>query len=123
MAFPFGAVAGALAATGSSYHNHNELRDELDLHYYEDLQKLKDNQNAILEHLKESFKANVEIIEDYNMQSTIYKLRFKDINIGIMLDNTMIINVKLETSCRYAYDLVMGELNKVVIERYSKEKK
>lgn len=61
MAMPIGAIAGSLAAT-CGHHNHNELRDELNAKYYEDLEKLKEKRKLILDYLKKTFKADKVII-------------------------------------------------------------
>lgn len=55
MAMPIGAIAGSLAAT-CGHHNHNELRDELNAKYYEDLEKLKEKRKLILDYLKKHLK-------------------------------------------------------------------
>ena len=118
MAMPIGAIAGSLAAT-CGHHNHNELRDELSAKYYEDLEKLKEKRNLILDYLKKTFKADIVAIdEESDFNSTIYHLKFGCMGIGIRLENTMIINADIEYSYRYSYDLVLNELIKITKQKY-----
>ena len=123
MAMPIGAIVGSLAAT-CGHHNHNELRDEFSAKYYsakyyEDLEKLKEKRNLILGYLKKTFKADIVTIdEESDFNSTIYYLKFGCMGIGIRLDNTMIINVDIEYSYRYSYDLVLNELIKITKQKY-----
>lgn len=118
MAMPIGAIVGSLAAT-CGHHNHNELRDELSAKYYEDLEKLKEKRNLILDYLKKTFKADiVEIDEESDFNSTIYLLKFGYMRIGIRLENTMIINADIKYSYRYSYDLVLKELIKITKQKY-----
>ena len=118
MAMPIGAIAGSLAAT-CGHHNYNELRDELNAKYYEDLEKLKEKRKLILDYLKKTFKADKVIIdEDSDFNNTIYNLRFGYMRIGIRLENNMIINADIEYSFRYCYDLVFGELIKITKQKY-----
>ena len=120
MAMPIGAIAGSLAAI-CGHHNHNELRDEINAKYYEDLEKLKEKRKLILDYLKKTFKADKVIIdEDSDFNNTIYNLRFGYIIIGIRLENNMIINADIEYSFRYCYDLVFKELIKITKQKYIK---
>ena len=117
MAYPIGAIAGSLAAI---YGSKDNGLSSVDTKYYRDLETLSENRNKILNYLKESFEAEIFLEEDLEMDATIYILKFKDINIGIRLDDAMIINVGIEKSCRYAYNLVWGGLDKIKM-RYVKE--
>ena len=120
MAMPIGAIAGSLAAT-CGHHNHNELRDELNAKYYEDLEKLKEKRKLILDYLKKTFKADkVTIYEDSDFNGTIYKLIFGYMIIGIRLENNMIINADIEYLFRYCYNLVLRELIKIIKQKYIK---
>ena len=118
MAFPIGAIAGSLAVICAGAGKGNGL-SSVDSIYFRDLETLSENRNKILNYLKESFKAKIFFEEELEMDATIYMLKFEDINIGIRLDDTMIINNGIESSCRYAYNLVWGELDKIM--RYVKE--
>ncbi len=118
MAMPIGAIAGSLAAV-CGHHNHNELRDELNTKYYEDLEKLNEKRNLILDYLRKTFKADrVVNNEKIDLNSTIYNLRFGYIGIGIRLENEMIINAEIEWLYRYSYDLVFNELIKIIKQKY-----
>lgn len=117
MAMPIGAIAGSLAAVCG--HNHNELRDELNTKYYEDLEKLKEKSSLILDYLKKTFKVdNVVNDEEFDINSTIYNLRFGYMGIGIRISNEMIINADIEYLYRYSYDLVFNELIKITKQKY-----
>lgn len=99
----------------------NELREELNHKYYEDLEKLKEKRKLILDYLKKTFKVDKVIIdEDSDFNNTIYNLRFGYMRIGIGLENNMIINADIEYSFRYCYDLVLGELIKITKQKYIK---
>ena len=117
MAMPIGAIAGSLAAVCG--HNHNEARDELNIKYYEDLEKLKEKSSLILDYLKKTFKVdNVVVDEEFDINSTIYNLRFGYMGIGIRISNEMIINADIEYLYRYSYDLVFNELIKITKQKY-----
>lgn len=117
MAMPIGAIAGSLAAIYG--HSHNEVRDELNTSYYEDLEKLKEKGNAILEYLKKAFKTNkVIIVDNYDLGSTVYHLSFDIVDIGIQIDNTTIINANIDNLYKYSYHLVFSELINNTKKRY-----
>lgn len=117
MAYPTGVIAGSLAAI---YGGKGNGLSSVDTKYYRDLETLSENRNKILNYLNNSFKAEINISEEIDIGCTTYILKFKDFNIGIRLDDRMIINAELSTSCRYAYDLVWRELDKIKM-RYVKE--
>lgn len=118
MAMPIGAIAGSLASV-CGHHNHNELKDEFNAKYYEDLEKLKEKRNLILDYLKKTFKADIVAIDEkIDFNSTIYNLKFGYIGIGIRLENSMIINADIEYLYRYSYDLVFNELIKITKQKY-----
>lgn len=121
MAFPVGAIGGSLAAICGSMGRRRRDLSSVDTMNFRDLKTLKtlsENKNKILNYLKESFEAEIFFEEELEIDATIYMLKFEDINIGIRLDNTMIINNGIENSCRYAYNLVWGELVKIKVRDF-----
>lgn len=118
MAYPIGAIAGSLAAI---YGGKGNGLSEVDTKYYRDIETLLDNRGKILDFLKNNFRAEISINDDVVLEATIYDLKFKDIKIGIRLDNTMIINYDIDKICDYAYHLVWGELDKIK-DRYLVDK-
>ena len=120
MTMPIGAIVGSIAAT-CGHHNHNEARDEYNAKYYEDLEELNKKRDLILDYLKKTFKADkVTIDEKTDFNITIYYLNFRNMVIGIKLENDMIINTNVECSYRYSYDLVFKELIKITKQKYIK---
>lgn len=85
----------------------------------DELESLNKKRNLILEYLKKTFKADSVINnEEFDLNSTIYNLRFGYMGIGIRLENEMIIKAEIEWLYRYSYDLVFNELIKITKQKY-----
>lgn len=119
MAMPIGAIVGSLAAIyGNKKNQSNSHTNLINLNKFRELHT---KQNLILNYLEKKFKCKkISIIEELNINDTIYKLDFNVYFIGIRLSNELIIEASIDYLYDYSYDLILGQLCKDKKEKYIK---
>ena len=115
MAIPIAAINAAIYG---NKHNHNKENKSIDINFNK-IRELYKKQNLILEYLQKKFKCKkVSIIEEFNINETIYRLDFNYYFIGVRISNELIIEASIEYLYNYSYDLIVEQLYKDTREKY-----
>lgn len=119
MAMPIGAIVGSLAAIyGNKKNQSNSKTNLINLNKFRELHTKR---NLILNYLEKKFKCKkISIIEELDINDTIFKLDFDVYFIGIRLSNELIIEASIDYLYNYSYNLILGQLSKDKKEKYIK---
>lgn len=122
MAVPFGAITGSLAVMCSSRHR-NSLNNSFNVKEFENNRVLLKKRKLVYSYIEENYKTNSIIEEEnFDLDTTIYILKFDDITIITQISNEKLINSGLRDLHSYIHHLVYKELNKAFKNKYFKEK-
>lgn len=125
MAVPFGAIAGSFVVMCSSSNRHrNSSNNSFNLKEFEKNRILLTRRNLVHSYIEENYKTNAIIEEEnFELDTTIYILKFDDITIITQISNEYLINSGTRDLHNYIHHLVYKELNKAFKNKYFKENK